>query len=162
MKQCKLCKKIKDDSEFISSDKRFLGKFISRCLECRKKRNKFAKRFYHNWHDERLEKGRTYYHENRERYKFVRRRAALKRKYGITMEEYEKLILSQNNKCAICNKIFIKTSKIGGGKDEPCVDHNHTTGKIRGILCRGCNLGLGVLEDKSFVSKSNQYLKFVK
>jgi hypothetical protein len=57
----------------------------------------------------------------------------LKRKYGISLVEYKRLLKRQKNKCAICKK---------DQKDEKkffAVDHNHKTGMIRGILCSYCN-----------------------
>jgi len=65
----------------------------------------------------------------------------LTRKYGITTDDYNQMVESQNNKCKIC------------GTDEPRgtggwkVDHCHTTGKVRGLLCNNCNVGLGYFKD---------------
>lgn len=58
--------------------------------------------------------------------------------YGITEEDYLKMLQEQDNSCAIC-----------GTKDWdiPHIDHNHATGKVRGLLCRECNLGLGKFGD---------------
>lgn len=60
-----------------------------------------------------------------------------KSRYGITEEEFQSKRISQNNKCAICNKEFLK----------PCVDHDHVTGKFRGLLCQICNRGIGHFKD---------------
>lgn len=159
MIKCKTCKKDKEDSEFVT----LKGKPSVRCIICRKERNKQATKFYHKWHDEQIANGRKYYHENRERYKFIRRRAALKRKYGITPEQYDLMFKKQNGKCGICDNPFVENNKKGwGSKKEPCVDHDHKTGKVRGILCRGCNLSLSMIEDENFILKSNQYLKQVR
>lgn len=58
------------------------------------------------------------------------------RLYGITVEEYQELVTKQDRKCALC------------GKRRPLhIDHDHATGRIRGLLCRGCNVGLGHLGD---------------
>lgn len=64
----------------------------------------------------------------------------IKNKYGITAEEFREMLFQQENKCAICGNEFL-TSKA------PCIDHDHETGKIRGILCNGCNSGIGFLKD---------------
>lgn len=62
------------------------------------------------------------------------RNSYLKRKYGITEEDYEDLKLSQNGRCAICrNKPRTRAL---------AVDHDHKTGEIRGLLCSRCNHGL--------------------
>jgi hypothetical protein len=57
--------------------------------------------------------------------------------YGITRNEYEALRLKQDNRCAICKRPFEKL---------PHVDHDHKTGKVRGLLCGDCNRGLGWIE----------------
>lgn len=75
--------------------------------------------------------------KNREKGFFSR----LKRLYGLTREEYFNLLNTQNNKCAICF-----TEKISG-KSRLAIDHDHTTGKVRGLLCNQCNRGLGYLRD---------------
>lgn len=71
---------------------------------------------------------------NKER---IRIRIARK-KYGITTEWYYKTLSSQNNSCAGCNKVFV---------DVPHVDHDHSTGKVRGLLCGNCNRALGLLHE---------------
>jgi len=157
MKQCKTCKKEIDDSEFITS----MGKPSVRCIKCRSQRNGQAHRFYHKWHDEHIKDGRKYYHEHRERYKIMRHENRLKNLYGITLKEYNSMIAKQDNKCGICSTPFEtdKNSKKGwGGKKEPVVDHDHVNGKVRGILCRGCNLSLSMIENKVFRDNANKYL----
>ena len=67
----------------------------------------------------------------------------LKRTYGISELEYEAMLLSQNNSCKICYTEFSQS----WGSDAPVVDHCHTTGKVRGILCNECNRGLGYFHD---------------
>lgn len=62
------------------------------------------------------------------------------KKYGLTIDQYEKMLLLQNNKCKIC-----KTSKPGGRMTRFAVDHDKITGKVRGLLCDKCNLGIGFL-----------------
>ena len=65
-------------------------------------------------------------------------RAWLKYYYGITPEEYDALLEQQNGVCAICKKRSV---------ERLCVDHDHPTDLIRGLLCRLCNLGLGHFKD---------------
>jgi len=70
-------------------------------------------------------------------YRF-KRHNALKSKYGVSLLEYEKMCLEQGGACGICFKI---------PKHALAVDHNHLTGEIRGLLCRNCNTGIGLLMD---------------
>jgi hypothetical protein len=59
--------------------------------------------------------------------------------YGLTTEDYGRMLARQNGACAICKQVFQET---------PAVDHCHTTGKVRGLLCRKCNTGLGSYDDE--------------
>jgi len=87
------------------------------------------------------------------------RNLALKSKYGITLEEYNQMCISQNNKCAICKKsetfIDYKTKK----NRKLVVDHNHKTGQIRGLLCNRCNIIIGKIEEnQKILFLINDYL----
>jgi hypothetical protein len=88
-------------------------------------------------------------HKNPERYRAQRnawnranaekvRAMFLRQKYGLEWAEYQRLLAMQNGKCAICQQAFSKT---------PCVDHDHTTGEVRGLLCKDCNISLGLMQD---------------
>lgn len=71
------------------------------------------------------------------------RNRQLKVSYGITQDDYEKILKKQRGKCAICRL----TGSGQAGKNYLCVDHDHKTGKIRGLLCHKCNRGIGLLGD---------------
>lgn len=71
----------------------------------------------------------------------------LKKAYGITLEEYEELLSKQNGKCAICS--VDNNSKYCNKPRAFAVDHCHTTGKIRGLLCSDCNTGIGLFKDNT-------------
>lgn len=62
-------------------------------------------------------------------------------KYGITPKDYELLCDAQNDRCAICRRSFSRGILV--------VDHDHVTGAVRGLLCPGCNSGLGFFEDST-------------
>lgn len=66
----------------------------------------------------------------------------LKRIYGISIEFYEEILRKQSGRCAICAAEFSASKK-------PHVDHDHNTGAIRGLLCRGCNAGIGMLGENT-------------
>lgn len=83
----------------------------------------------------------TWRKNNENKYKLSLRRVNLKGKYGLTIEDYVRLLEKQGGKCALCGRSGTgrRTTKNYN------VDHNHLTGKIRGLLCHQCNLGLGIL-----------------
>jgi hypothetical protein len=96
------------------------------------------------------EKGKIWYENNKNR----SRNVYLKRVFGITLEEYNNLMVKQNNCCAICGE-----PPVIGEKSFP-VDHDHETGKVRGLLCRGCNVGIGNLKDSvELLEKAIMYIK---
>lgn len=81
------------------------------------------------------------------------RKQTLKTNYDLTVEEFDKMLEAQGNRCLLC-----ETSD--WGSKSPCVDHNHNTGKIRGILCHKCNSGMGLLGDNpELLIKAAEYLQ---
>jgi len=71
--------------------------------------------------------------------------------YGLSKEQYQEMLRQQKSSCAICSKAF---------KQNPCVDHDHETNKVRGLLCRKCNSLLGYAGDNVVVLKNAiAYLK---
>ena len=80
--------------------------------------------------------------------------------YGITLEEAKELLVSQSNACALCEK---EVSWLPGFSASAHVDHCHSTGKVRGILCGSCNTALGKLGDSvESITKVLNYLKETK
>jgi hypothetical protein len=80
-------------------------------------------------------------------------------KYGIEPEYYYEMLASQNNKCAICS-ISVEEYKLDS---KFCVDHDHSTGEVRGLLCRQCNTGIGLLKDSPILCyTAYQYLELHK
>lgn len=79
---------------------------------------------------------------------------ALRNTYGITLTEYNAMLAKQDNKCAICGNTAILEHRAFH------VDHCHTSGKIRGILCNGCNAGLGHFKDDPLIlEKAAAYIR---
>lgn len=105
----------------------------------------------------------SYYHKNKEEIKrrrkenpnnhYIHWKAKLKANFNITPEIYMAMFDSQNAQCKICKKEL----KVMHSKTH--VDHCHTTGKVRGLLCDNCNLGLGQFKDSiTFLSAAINYL----
>jgi hypothetical protein len=85
------------------------------------------------------------------KYKQQVRESHLKRTYGITLEQHDRMRDDQANGCAICRKTM---------DDDCAVDHCHTTGKVRGLLCDWCNKLLGFAKDDvSILQAAIDYLK---
>jgi hypothetical protein len=81
------------------------------------------------------------------------RNANFKKKYNITLEEYNVKLKNQNHKCYICGLDEIDN------KQKLAVDHDHTTGKVRDLLCSKCNTGLGMFKENiDVLSKAISYL----
>lgn len=135
MKKCSNCNKEKPLDEFNlrskNSDQR-----QSMCKECD---NKLAL---------------TRYHKNKEKYNKARRNSTLKRRYGITEDEYFKMFNAQKGKCKLCGK-----TKPRKGAKHLIIDHCHSTGKVRGLLCNDCNVLLGKLKDDvNYIDRIKDYL----
>lgn len=74
--------------------------------------------------------------------------SGLRLKYGLSLEEYDRMLQAQNNLCAICtSEETAKLGTTGGAASKLSVDHNHGTGAVRGLLCSRCNTGLGCFKD---------------
>jgi hypothetical protein len=79
----------------------------------------------------------------------------MKRLYNLTLEEIDNMLILQEHKCVICHKSLHETYR--------CIDHDHKTGKVRGILCRSCNTMLGqVCEDVQVLKDAITYLEMHK
>ena len=66
----------------------------------------------------------------------------LRRSYGITLAQFNRMVLAQGSTCACCG-----TDKPGGKHNQWCVDHDHLTGAVRELLCKDCNIVLGIVQD---------------
>jgi hypothetical protein len=90
------------------------------------------------------------FHYHTSGYTVRQRELALKKKYNLTPEAYESMASLQEFSCAICGD---NTSKLH-------VDHNHTTGKVRGLLCNNCNRAIGLLKDDvQVLLKAAEYIE---
>jgi hypothetical protein len=134
-----------DGSDGLTKFERYRLKDIE---EYRKRKREQAKKerekrrlYMQTWREANREKHNSYARrwakENPERHAANQRRAHLKKKYGLSEADFDALVLAQDGKCKIC----LKTPR---GRLH--VDHSHDTGKIRGLLCTGCNTRLGWFE----------------
>ena len=78
-----------------------------------------------------------------------RRKHSLKHKYGLSISEYDTILISQNKLCKICNKYM----------EKPFVDHCHKSNKVRGLLCSSCNSIIGFAYDEiEILQRAIEYL----
>lgn len=138
MRTCTKCKvEYPSTSVYFPSEKARPKGLASWCRECGRILMKKYKQ---------TKKGRITYAKAEQKYRQTQKgndktiSDNMKWRYGISLEQYNKILNQQNNCCAIC------------GKSEPkqrlAVDHCHNTGKVRGLLCTYCNLSLGVYENR--------------
>jgi hypothetical protein len=119
LKTCKVCGVEKNISDFYTGRK-----------DCKDCKNAAARQ----WRKDNP--------ENVERHLVRMRERTKERRYGITQEQFNQMILDQNSKCKICSNDF-KNSK------DTHIDHCHNTNKVRGLLCNNCNLALGQFNDNT-------------
>lgn len=81
----------------------------------------------------------------------------IKYQYGLTKEQYQEMMVQQNNACAICKQS--ETHIVNGKLRTLSVDHNHDTGQVRKLLCHSCNAALGLLkEDPQIMFEMIKYI----
>lgn len=143
MIKCITCRKDKEEKDFDI----FRGKRNKTCKQCRKENNEW----YAKDIDGRRSRQKKWYKENKERIAKYRRTTRLRKRYSLSEKEFEEIKVKQENKCLICGIDFKEMNA--------CIDHNHETGKVRGLLCARCNLKLQPIEDTEFLQKALKYLK---
>ena len=132
MSYCPRCKLDKPIEEFYKNKLRNHGKSTVYCKKCCSEKRKVEYSLYFK----------------------AFRNGYLKRTYGISNDDYDKILKKQNGGCGICGKICKDEKKLFP------VDHDHKTGKIRGILCNSCNNGIGRFHDD--VNKLNNAVRYLK
>jgi uncharacterized protein (DUF2461 family) len=161
-KECRICNDKKPISEFHRATGMRDG-HRSECKSCSREKNRrnywkdrdAAIARVRKWRIENPEKyaalQRRTKERNRERVRINNRRGHLERKYGLSIEDFHFLRIVQDNQCALC-----------GRTDEQGlhVDHDHRTGRVRGLLCGKCNKAIGLLdEDPAVFAAAVTYLR---
>ncbi len=148
MKICRKCLTLKPDSDFNRHDYT-KDKLRNECKECQKIH---AHDHYKEVAPLERVKRKIHYHANKRAFHHWH----LQKNFKISVEDYERMFKDQDGKCSIC----------GSEKPYPnpriknfAVDHDHETGKIRGLLCVSCNVGIGHFRhDPSLLQKAIDYL----
>lgn len=135
MSYCTACKKLKPVGEFNKEKKNVHG-LKTKCRECS--------------HDH-------YAKTQKENSKLYMRTRNLRLKFDMNETEYKQMFDAQDGTCAICGQS--ETKILQGVLLQLCVDHNHETGEIRGLLCNACNAGLGYFKDNAeYLARASTYL----
>ena len=125
--KCSKCRKLKTRSEFYRASRKTSG-LQSSCKAC----------------------GKAF--QNSIQGKRISRRKDLKKKYGITIEDYNRMLEEQGGVCAICGTVSPRQSGVFS------VDHDHETSRVRGLLCHRCNMGMAFMDDIKWAESANVYL----
>ena len=137
-KMCNRCKTYKLMPEF-AINKKSIGGRKSICKVCS---NDAQKALYKRRRE-----------EDPEAHTLKLRKQTLKKGYGLTLDDFDRMLQEHNHVCAVCGKPE-------SFRENLTIDHCHTTGKIRGLLCTNCNSGIGKLGDTSVaVLKAVVYLE---
>ena len=130
-KKCNLCLAMKPTADFGALKR---GRYVPpRCKDCR------------------VLEVATWCKKNKKLASAIRRRTAMKGRYGISVETYEKMLSTQGGVCALCPSAYSHGKRL-------CVDHDHRTGRVRGLLCSRCNRLLGAVESAGCAKKIVRYL----
>lgn len=121
-KRCSSCEEVKEHKDFHKDKKNLYGKGLTYyCKTCANTKARL-------YHKQRL-------HDSF--YKETKYLSHIKRTFRLSLQDITKMLQLQNNLCAICKQEFTT---------RPHIDHNHSTGKVRSLLCSRCNTGLGTYE----------------
>lgn len=131
-KKCTKCNTDKPLTDYYPHKK---GKFGFRPV-CKSCEIKYRKRYNIKNKDKLTKYSKLYQINNKSKIKDRK----LFKTYGITLHDYNLMLKHQNNKCLVCKNKFDKNNI-------PYVDHDHSNSKVRGLLCNGCNIALGWVND---------------
>ncbi len=140
MKICSKCQQEKELTEFFK-DKGFKSGYMSMCKVC-KTANALEWRA----------KNRSKYNATQRDYNAEHYQRLRLQRYKITPEQHAQMLLDQKGVCAICEQL-------PKGKRPLVVDHHHATGKVRGLLCYGCNRAISILDKHDLLQKALAYLE---
>lgn len=144
-RRCAICKKILPLSNFSPNSKK--GKAQYYCRLCHRNRQRVWRE---NNRDRCNAYMKKYYRENKTKIS-IRGKCKV---YGITKEEYLEIFRKQNGKCRICRVLHLELTR------GLYVDHDHETGKVRGLLCNKCNWLLGNCgENTKILERAIQYIR---
>jgi Recombination endonuclease VII len=159
---CLECEIEKPESEFFRDNRKKYGARIqAKCKVCVQRRAVTSRlsnlERFRKW--ERDSKSRRS-PEKKEAARLRTRHYTLKYNFGMTIDDLSTMLSAQNGECAVCEDSIVVSVSGKGSRTVACVDHDHETGKVRGLLCHSCNTALGLFkDDKILLLKAFEYLK---
>ena len=142
MKKCYECGETKPLESFIKNVACRDG-WAGKCKTC-------AKQYSAKWAAQNPKAGKSWRAKNPDRKRLHDRSSKLKALYGINVDQYDKMVYDQGGRCLVCKEIPLsKKGKVGLH-----VDHDHLSGRIRGLLCHGCNVALGHLKENEDIVRN--------
>ena len=76
------------------------------------------------------------------------------KRFGMTPEDHQRMLVEADFRCEICKTEVKAHDQHQGKRERACIDHNHKTNKVRGILCAACNWGIGMFKDDPILLQS--------
>ncbi len=143
-KTCSICKVAKSLDNYYIRQRRLGPEPINQCKRCWQDiQNKYRK----------TDRGKEVMKEQQERRKGARWNYHVGHRYGITNDQFESMMGSQSERCAICD------GQETYEHNRLCIDHDHETKEVRGLLCTRCNKALGgFFDNPDLLQKAMQYL----
>lgn len=141
--------KAKSALYYVDNKSKILKRLSEKHKENPTLKRDYVKRYFKENPDKPKQYQKTWKERHPEKRKLYTRNSRI-RSYGISPETYYEMLEKQCQRCAIC--------KAESKRRAMNIDHDHKSGKVRGLLCDGCNLSLGHIERKDFVEKALKYL----
>ncbi len=134
-------------------NKKYKDKTSRVCLDCKREKekrwNNHSPKYRREWRRAWKIKDPEAYEKNEFKFRM--------RKYGLTAQQYEEMVVAQNGRCAVC----LQPPAATNSKNQRLfVDHDHDTNEVRGLLCHGCNATLGLMRDRhDWLVRASLYLQ---
>lgn len=134
----KICTKcnVAKSLDLFQRDTNLLGGFKNACKDCIRQYDIEYRKLNKN----RIKKKKQEYYTSKPH---IQKSIYLRLKYNLTIEQYESMLIAQNYKCAGCGSESVEHDRY----KSLCIDHDHATGQIRGLLCHPCNTAIGASKE---------------
>ena len=145
---CKACLSAKKKTEYAKNPEMYIKRASAWAKNNTERRREIEEKWYSNNKEKAVKRSNKWREENPERARLIALKGRLMRDYGLSVEQYNELLKDHDESCAICSR-----------RVPLCIDHDHKTGEVRGLLCGNCNSGIGMLgDDPRLLEKAIVYL----